>query len=282
MFGYLSVAQGGLTEAQLARYRACYCGLCRALGKGHGELARLTLNYDLTFLVLLLSSLYEPEEASGDLRCAAHPMQAHAWWENEFTAYAADMNIMLSYLKCRDDWQDDARLGALAASAALRGAYSRLGAQYPRQHEAMTQALERLSVLEHAGDEDADAASAAFGALMAEAFVYREDRWSADLRAMGDALGRFIYVMDAALDLSSDTFHGRYNPFRRYYGLDNEQRFRDILKLLMAECVYYFDKLPLVQDADILKNILCFGLWRQFDAKFSKGKGKSTDVSGPV
>ena len=285
MLGYLAAMPGALTQEELARYRSAYCGLCRSLKLRHGELSRLTLNYDLTFLALLLGSLYEPEERTGEQRCIAHPRQTHGYTVTEMTDYAADMNVMLAYLKCMDNWQDDANVVSLAEAAALKGAYGALAARYPRQHGAMVSSLAALAALERAHNEDADAAAATFGALMAEVLVYREDRWSDTLRRMGSALGRFVYIMDAVMDLDSDTLRNSYNPFRRYYGLDNTQRFRDILRMLMSECVFYFDKLPLVQDAGILKNILCFGLWQQFDAKFDSSKSKQegkTDVSGSV
>ena len=112
--------------------------------------------------------------------------------------------------------------------------------------------------------------------LMGEIFAPREDYWSTALRSTGQALGRFIYVMDACMDLESDTLFNRYNPFRRYYGLDNEQRFRDILKMQLGECVFYFDKLPLVQDVGLLKNILCAGLWARFDRKFKVDERKES------
>ena len=285
MFGYLAAMPGALTQEELARYKSAYCGLCRSLKLRHGEFSRLTLNYDLTFLALLLGSLYEPEERTGEQRCIAHPRQTHGYTVTEMTDYAADMNVMLAYLKCMDNWQDDANIVSLAEAAALKGAYGALAARYPRQHGAMVSSLAALAALERAHNEDADAAAATFGALMAEVLVYREDRWSDTLRRMGSALGRFVYIMDAVMDLDSDTLRNSYNPFRRYYGLDNTQRFRDILRMLMSECVFYFDKLPLVQDAGILKNILCFGLWQQFDAKFDSSKSKQegkTDVSGSV
>ena len=285
MLGYLAAMPGALTQEELARYKSAYCGLCRSLKLRHGEFSRLTLNYDLTFLALLLGSLYEPEECTGEQRCIAHPRQVHGYTVTEMTDYAADMNVMLAYLKCMDNWQDDANIVSLAEAAALKGAYGALAARYPRQHGAMVSSLAALAALERAHNEDADAAAATFGALMAEVLVYREDRWSDTLRRMGSALGRFVYIMDAVMDLDSDTLRNSYNPFRRYYGLDNTQRFRDILRMLMSECVFYFDKLPLVQDAGILKNILCFGLWQQFDAKFDSSKSKQegkTDVSGSV
>lgn len=280
MFGYLAADLRFLEEEQAKRYKACYCGLCHTLKMRHGQLTRLTLNYDLTFLVLLLGSLYEPEETSSQGRCLVHPWEEKSWWYSEAGFYAADMNVMLAYLKCMDNWRDDSNLISLAEAAALKKAYLSLAERYPRQHSAMLSALNELSSLENAGIEDADAASAAFGRFMAELLVWREDRWSATLRAMGEALGRFIYIMDAVMDLDRDTFRNSYNPFRRYYGLKNEQRFRDILKMLLSECVYRFDLLPLVKDTELMKNILCFGLWQQFDRKYSSGV--NADVSGPL
>lgn len=280
MFGFLTASLEALDEKQLARYKACYCGLCRSLGERHGQLSRLTLNYDMTFLVLLLGSLYEPEERAGEDTCPVHPFEKRRWWRNEMSDYAADMNVALSYLKCRDNWHDDGSLTALAASGTLKRAYDGVCDAYPRQCSAMESAIAELSEIEKANADAPDAASATFGRLMGEILVYREDRWSDTLRRMGNALGQFIYVADACVDLDSDTFRGRYNPFRRYYGLDNERRFRDILKLLLGECVRSFDILPLVQDADILKNILCSGLWTGFDKKYNR-KGPS-DVSGSV
>ena len=128
------------------------------------------------------------------------------------------------------------------------------------------------------------AAAASFGELMAELMVWREDRWAQDLRALGHSLGRFLYVMDACMDLDADTRRNRYNPFRRFYGLpDNEQRFRDILEMILGECLYAFDRLPLVQDVPLLKNILCAGLWQQFDQKYkTNAKRGSPDGTGPV
>jgi len=99
---------------------------------------------------------------------------------------------------------------------------------------------------------------------------------------VGRSLGRFLYVMDACMDLDEDTRRNRYNPFRRWYGLaDNEQRFRDILEMILGECLASFDRLPLVQDVPLLKNILCAGLWQQFNQKYSRKRG-SADGAGPV
>ena len=280
MFGYLAAEASLLTEEQFARYRACYCGLCRCIQERHGELARLALTYDMTFLTLLLSSLYEPEETAGEGKCLPHPVEPRAWWRSEFSAYAADLNVALAYLKCLDDWEDDGNLAALAESRLFKASYERVAAAYPRQCAAIDRSLAQLGKLEKERIEDPDAAAESFGELMGELRVYREDRWREPLARMGRALGRFLYVMDACMDLDADTVRNRYNPFRRYYGLpDNERRFGDILRMLLGDCLYWFDKLPLVQDAELLKNILCVGLWSQFDRRYKK---EERDGKGPV
>lgn len=275
MFGYLTARAELLEDEGLKRYKAAYCGLCRSLRERHGQAAALTLNYDMTFLVLLLSSLYEPEEKGGTDTCIAHPFSARTWFSSEITAYAADMNMALGYLKCVDNVRDDASLVSAAEAAVLRRSYLRVKAAYPRQCEAMERGLESLDSLEKAGTEDPDAAASAFGGIMGEIFAVKDDRWQNILRYMGDCLGRVIYIMDACMDLETDVFWNGYNPFSGRNGMDNEQYFRDIISMLLGECVRAFDALPCVQDTDILKNILCAGIWTEFDKKFNKMKGSS-------
>ncbi len=281
MFGTLTAKTELLTPEQLARYRACYCGLCRSLKERHGQRGRLALNYDMCFLVLLLDSLYEPELRQGSEPCAAHPLHARDWQRSENSDYAADLTIALAYHKCLDDWHDEASPLALAESAALKRSCRRVEEQWPRQCEAIERGLRELSALEKTGADDPDAAAACFGALMGELFIRREDRWAPTLRALGDSLGRFIYVLDACLDLDRDALLRRYNPLRRRYGMDNAGRFRDILKMLLADAVRAFDRLPLVQDAGLMQNILCAGLWTAFDKKFGSEEG-SSDGSGSL
>lgn len=269
MFGYLMASPQMLTEEELSRYKAAYCGLCRTLKERYGQLSRLTLNYDMTFLILLLNALYEPEEDSGSASCLAHPREKREWWTSRITEYGADMNIALSYLKCLDDWKDDRSLFSLAESELLRKAYLKIKKDYPRQCAAMENSLSELAEIEKNHVEDADAASSCFGRLLGEVFIYRDDMWRDVLYNTGYGLGKFIYLLDAVTDLEKDVAKNSYNPFRAYSGLpDNEKRFRDILKLFLGDTVSAFEMLPIVKDASVLRNILCCGLWSQFEMKF--------------
>ena len=281
MFGTLTAKTELLTEEQLARYKACYCGLCRSLKERHGQLGRLTLNYDMCFLALLLDSLYEPELRRGEEPCIAHPREARAWQRSEHSDYAADMTVALAFHKLRDNWQDEGDLLALGGSAALKGAYAKVQALWPRQCEAAARSLDELRKQEALSIPDPDAAAACFGALTAELFVLRDDRWAPHLRALGGALGRFIYILDACLDLDKDAALGRFNPMRARYGRDNAADFREILTMLLADALRAFDALPLLQDLGLMKNILCAGVWTSFDKKFGTEEGTSHG-SGPL
>ena len=276
MFGYLTADRGHLTPEEDARYRAAYCGLCRSLRTRWGTLTGFTLNYDQCFLILLLQSLYEADERSGADSCIAHPIRSRSWWQSRYTDYAADMNIALSFLKLQDDWEDDGNISALAFSTAMKCAYRKIADHYPRQCAAMERSIRELRLIEKENREDPDAAAETFAGMMAEVFVHEEDRWSGTLRNLGAALGRFLYIMDACMDLEQDSVRNRYNPFRRYYGsAGNRERFLDVLQMLLGECLFHFDRLPLVTDAGILKNILCLGLWSQFEKKYNTVKDNS-------
>ena len=268
MFGYLIASAPGLTPEELDKYKACYCGLCRCLKERHGELSRLTLNYDMSFLILLLDSLYDFEKEEDSKRCIAHPTEKRKYEISEATRYAADMLIVLSYFKCLDDWKDESALTGIAAAKFFEKKARSLKEVYPRQYASIEQGLFELECIEKENSDNADAACASFGHIMGEIFVYKQDRWEDNLYALGNALGRFIYLVDAAVDLKSDTIKGSYNPFRKYYGLDNYNRFKDILKMFLADAVYEFEKLPLIDNTGIMKNILCTGLWAKFEEKY--------------
>ena len=113
MFGYITPALSGLTEDEKSRYRAMYCGLCHSLQSRHGQTARLTLSHDMTFLALLLHSLYEPESTLRPARCGIHPLKAHPFEQSALIDYAADMNLLLAYYKAVDQRMDEGGSGGV-------------------------------------------------------------------------------------------------------------------------------------------------------------------------
>lgn len=272
MFGYIVGNQAAMEEEEQKRYRSFYCGLCHALGTRHGQTARMSLTYDMTFLILLLSSLYEPEERLSSSRCVIHPVKEQAAIQTRYTEYAADLSVVLTYFKCMDDWKDERKQSRRLYAKALERSCHAVQKKWPRQCTAIQQALTELARLEQSPDAILDDLARAFGRMMGELFVYQEDHWSDTLRSFGDYLGRFIYVMDAALDLDEDRKHGRYNPLAASeQGLDDMEA---PLTLLIGTAAGQFERLPLVQDVSLLRNILYSGAWQQYCAERAKRTGK--------
>ena len=264
MFGFVQANTGELPKDRLSRYQAVYCGVCREIREGSGQLARLGLQYDMAFLALLLMSLYEPQEQTGKRVCALHPFSTRSWVDNEFVRYAADMNVALAYYKALDDINDEGHPGAKWQERVFGKSLSAIEEAYPRQCRAMAECIAQLSTLENAGCTNPDEPAACFGRLMAEILVYREDLWAGCLREMGMALGRFIYLADAAIDYRRDKKKKQYNPFLAMGMQEDWIAWEQYLVLAMGRCTDYFERLPLVQDKDILDNILYSGVWLEY------------------
>ncbi|MBR3874279.1 MAG: hypothetical protein IKJ26_08930 [Clostridia bacterium] len=279
MFGYVTIAAGALTPEQQVRYRAFYCGLCHALGRRHGQLGRMTLSYDATFLYLLLTSLYEPETAEGSARCLPHPFKPHAYVQNELADYCCDMNIALAYHKCLDDWQDDHSLTGRAEAALLKQAYDRVYSLYPDKCREIERCLKAISALEKSGESSPDTGANLSARMLGVIYRFREDMWADALVALGEGLGRFVYLMDAYDDLEADLKKGRYNPLCAYHDRDDYETFvKDSLTLLIGEATEAFETLPLVQDMDILRNILYSGCWSRYQLKQQKRNGSVAET----
>lgn len=265
MFGYIMVNKEALTEQEVKRFSAYYCGLCHALGQRYGRTGQLALSFDMAFLALVLSSLYEPETTSGTGRCIVHPTKRHDYTWNPLIDYAADMTIALAYHKALDDWGDDRNLAARSQARVLKSRYRRIASLYPRQTAAMERGLSELRALEGEEVGRIDPPANAFGSILAELFVCRKDLWSDTLRQMGASLGRFIYLLDAYDDLNADVRKGRYNPLIPLMREDDfEDRVHRYLTLMIGDATVAFEQLPLVEDVSILRNILYSGVWTKY------------------
>lgn len=113
--------------------------------------------------------------------------------------------------------------------------------------------------------------------MMAELLCFREDEWSAYLRQLGFYLGKFIYLMDAYDDLEKDKKHGNYNPliYLAEEGMKPEQveaKALDMLTMMATGAAAGFEKLPIIVNTDILRNILYSGIWGQYNRKPKDGK----------
>lgn len=271
MFGYITVNKEELKLRELKEYHTYYCGLCKALKKEAGISARLTLSYDMTFLILLLTGLYEPESKYYQQRCAVHFGRQEEICENEYSFYAADMNILLSYYDLLDDWKDEKKTRKLALAKLLEKPYKRIAKAYTRQNQVVLQYLERLKECEKCGERNPDLPAGYTGELLGEIYVYKQDEWKNSLYQMGYYIGKFIYLMDAYEDLEEDKKSGNYNPFSLYFAekkigeKEREQTCYQILRMIIAEAAREFERLPILKNSEIIRNILYSGVWMNYE-----------------
>lgn len=230
MFGYIRPVLDRLDEGQRDAYQSAYCGLCHALGKRHGWMARFTLQYDFTFLAILLTA-----GAAGDRlscrRCPAHPWRKpRACLCGAQMEAAADQSMILTYHKLSDDVDDHGLITGLpyrVLRRLFRGAYRRAAAAQQSFDRQVVGGLARLRQMEAERSPELDRVADAFARILASASAaYPEG--SPVARMLGELLyhlGRWIYLMDAWDDLDEDRRSGRYNPLdARFEGRAREER----------------------------------------------------------
>lgn len=278
MFGYVTANELELKVKDYKKYKAYYCGLCQSLKEAYGLTGQVTLTYDMTFAILLLTSLYECETRTQAHRCIVHPMKKQVVLQNEMTEYAADMNLILAYYHLKDDWNDEKSVKSLAGKTILEYKVRKAVLKYPRQCKVIEEELEHLAQYEREGVMEIDLPAGCFGRLMAEMFVYKMDHWEESLRKIGFYLGKFIYIMDAYDDLAKDIESGNYNPLKELSKAeDYEERCGQMLLMMLGECAAEFEKLPCVQDVDILRNILYDGVWKRYKKLQNEKRGINDD-----
>lgn len=268
MFGYININRNQLTEESRKAYQAYYCGLCQQLRNTCGPKGQMLLNYDMTFLVVLLTGLYELESKKVDFTCPMHPTKRQTAWMNDATDYAADMNVLLGYYNLEDDWKDDKSYTKKALAKMLEKDYERVREKYGRQAKAVESYMEKLQAAEADREQNLDVTAGLTGEMMGEIFDWKKDEWSEELHCLSFYMGKFIYLMDAYEDMEKDKKRKQYNPLRLMADQcqgDFETFCKLMLTSMMSECARSFERLPILTHADILRNVLYSGVWSRYE-----------------
>ena len=271
MYGYVVVNKPELKIKEYDMYRSYYCGLCEELLSDYGINGQISISYDMTFLLVLLTGLYEPDTTYKEARCIAHPVHKHPVRRNKISAYVADMNVLMTYYKCVDDWQDDRKLMKKLLASSLTNKVKRIEKAYSQKARIIKAALDRMSELENNNESNIDLLAEQFGIIMAQILCMKNDEWYDTLKVMGNSLGRFIYILDAYDDLLEDKKKGRYNALRTY---ENNKDFdifiENVLKSHMAQFAAGFESLPIIENVDLLRNVIYSGVFTRFGSAKNK------------
>ncbi|HSQ88982.1 DUF5685 family protein [Romboutsia sp.] len=273
MFGYVKINKMDLTFREYEHYRGYYCGLCKYLKDNHGEISRLSLNYDITFLILILSSVYRSKPTVLEEGCIVNPFKKKKKIINEITEYAASMNVLLTYYKLEDNLKDDKGIKDILAYNIYKGKLKLAYEKYPKKAEVIKKQLDILYNLEQEKIINIDLVSNTFGNLMSEIFAYKEDEFEKDLRKIGFNIGKYIYLLDAYEDLDKDYEKGRYNPFIEYIDKREDLKIKvdKLISMSLGMLGKSIDNLNLKVNTGIIENIVYSGVYLRYQNILEKG-----------
>jgi hypothetical protein len=294
MFGYVTPCKMELKMKDFEKFKAYYCGLCHSIKKQYGNLPRASLNYDMTFLGILLDSLENNKCSFKKIRCAIHPIKDRlVILNNEALDYASFCNVTLAYYKLMDDVQDDNSLTGTLKSALLKKYITKSRIKYPHLNEYIEKSLKDLWITESSKTfASLDEVSHFFADLTGYIISSYIDNISINDKAivkenlywLGYNLGKWIYIIDAWDDLEKDLRENKFNPLNILFNNDMatfdvfaskiEQRIDFTLVTCASNCVEYLNNLPLSKNGDLLNNILQFGLMEKMDTVFKRSESE--------
>lgn len=215
MYGYVRPDKANLRVRDYELFRAAYCGLCEALKVRYGPAARFVVNYDLTFLAMVLCDRTETRM----LRCPVHPMNKRPCVvENKALNTAADYSVILAWWKLKDNTEDEAFPKSAVygtGAAAFKRAFRKAAAAQPEFGENTRKCLAELAALEKEGSASLDRAADCFARILAFAAGQDSDDPRQRIhRELFYHVGRYVYILDAVDDLKDDVKKNSYNPLR--------------------------------------------------------------------
>lgn len=273
MFGYVRINKMDLTFREYENYKGYYCGLCKYLKENHGEISRIGLNYDITFLIVILSAIYKPKTNIFEEVCLVSPFKRKKKLVNDITEYAASMNILLTYYKLEDNLLDDKGVKDILAYNLYKSKLKMAHKKYPHKSQIIKEQMKILNQLEKNKEYNIDKVSNTFGELMGEIFAYKKDKYEDDLRRIGFNIGKYIYILDAYEDLNEDYKKGRYNPFMEYINKREELKIRvdRLISISLGLLASSIDRLNLQVNRGIIENIVYSGVYLRYKNILEKG-----------
>ena len=219
MFGYVRPLRCELKVKEDELFRAVYCGLCHTLKQEYGFLSRFILNYDFTFLAMLL--IKEPVLCRK--RCPASPLKAKkAALRDPGLSAAAAASVISTYWKLCDEVEDQKglrRLGEKLLRNCFGRAYRKAREKLPEFARLTRSSILQLQTLEKERCSGIDAPADTFASSLSALSALAPEPEQRPLRELFYHIGRWIYLMDAADDLEEDLASGNYNPLILRYGI---------------------------------------------------------------
>lgn len=294
MFGYVTPCKMELKIKDYERFKSYYCGLCTTIKSNYGNLPRMSLNYDMTFLAVLLDSLTLEKCTFKSHRCLLHPLKKRITIiNNKALDYAAFCNVVLTYYKLVDNVVDDksklSKIGALL----LKRYVKKNSTEALKNHENyIKNSLDDLFSLESFCEKKsldevshpfADLTGYILSSYVDNLVLPMKEMVKDDIYWLGYNLGKWIYIIDAWDDLEKDIEKGKFNVINNIYNESNlafaefSDKIKDRVEFTLvscaSQCIKYLNEIPIFKNEDILQNILQYGLMERMDIVFKRSEG---------
>lgn len=284
MFGYVTPCKMELKLKDYEKFKAYYCGLCHNIKNNYGNLPRLLLNYDMTFLGILLSSI-DDDVKYKKAHCFRHPgKKIVIAYNSPAITYAAKANYELALYKMKDDIIDEGGFLKKLIYLLYKNIKNKDSEiSFPESELQIN--LKALDTLEqNCSYESLDEVSEPFAKLTGELLShYKNNKEPKEiLYALGYNLGKWIYIIDAFDDCYKDFKKGTKNPIIKLYGnefLKNKELYDNIkieidfnLTLCANACLDAFRRLQIKGDKGLIENILQMGLLEKMDLVYTRSE----------
>ena len=265
MFGYIRISKPELKVKEYDMYKAVYCSLCRTLGKKYGFLTRFTLSYDFTFLALLELALRKEFCGIERKRCVCNPLKKCNYCKDSALDFSAAAAIIMLYYKICDDIQDEAffkRSAAWFLRLIFDSAHKKAAAEFSLVEETVKEYITSQKQVENNSNASLDCAAEPTSVALGKIFsMCSEDQMQKRvLERLGSLLGRYIYIIDAALDVEDDAKISAFNPLGAISKQAAKERVVPQINIIISEAINAFELLEINRFKDILGNILYVGI----------------------
>lgn len=271
MFGYVKTDNPNMYVKDTVLYKSMYCGLCKGIGCSCGNIARFTLNYDLTFFSVLLHNVSGTDVKIKKERCIAHWLTKRpVAVPDDLTKTLGALNVILAYYKLSDDVLDEGK-GKIKRNVFKR-AYKKAKRLCPELDKIVGDNYKKLNEYERANCQSTDMAADPFGNMMKQLTknLLKENSYER-VENLAYNLGKWIYLIDAADDFDKDIKKNNYNVFTVCYGERTKKEFIDknrrelefIFGSILSDINDDAKALDYKFNHDLIDNILLCGLKEQ-------------------
>jgi hypothetical protein len=282
MFGYIRPDKPELKIKDFEVFRGYYCGLCKELKKEYTFFSRLFLNYDCTFLSLVLGATSKDSLCTKTQACSFSPLKRKKIVISKDAKFAAAINVILARNSILDNIKDEKKYYLYPLLWILHFGYNKAVKDYNAQSKIIDSALMDLHALEKANEPNIDRVSDVFAKMMGDLIVSMCHCDKEAFYHIGYHLGRWIYIIDAYDDLEQDYKNKSYNPIVLKYDFDgnNIDEFKkhvvsDIrfsLIYSLSEIAKGFDLITIYKHKQLLENIIYSGTKKKTESVLLKGE----------